>query len=110
MVREQIKKTASLLRCRDIRLQPPYLSTAMATRVKTDADTEIPCTMPLILQTRLPKGHPDDRRDAVSGLKQQQELISKVGVALKGIHKPTKRPGAPERPEGFVASVLLSAT
>lgn len=66
MVREQIKKAASPLRCCDIRVPPPYLSTAMATRVKTDADTEIPCTMPLILQTRLPKGHPDDRRDAVS--------------------------------------------
>lgn len=65
----------------------------MATRVKTDADTEIPCTMPLILQTRLPKGHPEDRRDAVSSSKQQQELISKVGVALKGIHKPINTPG-----------------
>lgn len=30
----------------------------MATRVKTDADTEMPWTMPLILQTKLPNGHP----------------------------------------------------
>lgn len=35
-----------------------YLSTAMATRVKTEAETEIPWTIPLILHTRLPKGHP----------------------------------------------------
>lgn len=39
-----------------------YLSTAMATRVKTDADTEMPCTVPLSLHTRLPKGHPAHRK------------------------------------------------
>lgn len=52
-----------------------YLSTAMATRVKTDADTEMPCTVPLSLHTRLPKGHPAHRKrqTAVSGL---QELTS----------------------------------
>lgn len=41
-----------------------YLSTAMATRVKTEAETEIPWTIPLILHTRLPKGHPE-RKQAV---------------------------------------------
>lgn len=34
------------------------LSTAMATRVKTDADTDTPCTKPLILHTVLEKGQP----------------------------------------------------
>lgn len=34
------------------------LSTAMATRVNTEADTETPCTNPLILHTTLEKGHP----------------------------------------------------
>lgn len=43
-----------------------YLSTAIATSVKTEADTEMPWTMPLILQTKLPKGHPVDKRDALS--------------------------------------------
>lgn len=52
-----------------VQIPPLYLSTAIATRVKTDADTEIPCTMPLILQTRLPNGHPNDRKDAVSWFK-----------------------------------------
>lgn len=41
-----------------------YLSTAIATRVKTEAETEIPWTIPLILHTRLPKGHPG-RKQAV---------------------------------------------
>lgn len=41
-----------------------YLSTAIATRVKTEAETEIPWTIPLILHTRLPKGHPE-RKQAV---------------------------------------------
>lgn len=35
-----------------------YLSTAIATRVKTDADTDTPCTKPLILHTVLEKGQP----------------------------------------------------
>lgn len=30
----------------------------MATRVKTDAETDIPCTKPLILHTVLEKGQP----------------------------------------------------
>lgn len=30
----------------------------MATRVKTDADTDTPCTKPLILHTVLEKGQP----------------------------------------------------
>lgn len=48
--------------CDDWRRRLSYLSTAMATRVKTDADTEIPWTMPLILQTMLPKGQPGGDR------------------------------------------------
>lgn len=36
----------------------PHLSTAIATRVNTDADTDIPWTMPLILHTTLPNGQP----------------------------------------------------
>lgn len=51
-----------------VKLQQLYLSTAIATRVKTDADTEMPWTIPLILQTRLPKGHPVERKDAFSWL------------------------------------------
>lgn len=35
-----------------------YLSTAMATKVKTEAETDIPCTSPLILHMLLPNGHP----------------------------------------------------
>ena len=36
------------------------LSTAMATRVKTDAETLMPCTRPLILHTVLVKGQPEE--------------------------------------------------
>ena len=35
-----------------------YLSTAMATKVKTEAETDIPCTSPLILHMLLPNGQP----------------------------------------------------
>jgi hypothetical protein len=35
-----------------------HLSTAMATSVKTDADTDMPCTKPLILHVALSKGQP----------------------------------------------------
>lgn len=35
-----------------------YLSTAIATKVKMEAETETPWTIPLILQTMLPNGHP----------------------------------------------------
>lgn len=44
--------------------EAPYLSTAIATRVKTEAETDIPWTIPLILHTRLPNGHPG-RKQAV---------------------------------------------
>ena len=36
-----------------------YLSTAIATKVKTEAATDIPWTKPLILHIVLPKGHPE---------------------------------------------------
>lgn len=47
-------------RCRNYRLdlELTYLSTAMATKVKTEAATDIPCTSPLILHMLLPNGHP----------------------------------------------------
>lgn len=35
-----------------------YLSTAMATRVKTDADTDIPWTRLLMVHVIWPNGHP----------------------------------------------------
>lgn len=35
-----------------------YRSTAMATKVNTDAETDTPCTKPLILHTILEKGQP----------------------------------------------------
>lgn len=37
---------------------PTYLSTAMATSVKTEAETDMPCTRPLILHMVLSKGQP----------------------------------------------------
>lgn len=37
---------------------PTYLSTAMATSVKTEAETDMPCTRPLILHMALSKGQP----------------------------------------------------
>lgn len=43
---------------RSVTTTTPHLSTAIATRVNTDADTDIPWTMPLILHTRLPNGQP----------------------------------------------------
>lgn len=39
------------------------LSTAMATKVKTEAETDTPCTKPLILQTALEKGQPVDKTE-----------------------------------------------
>lgn len=38
------------------------LSTAMATRVNTDAETDTPCTKPLILHTVLEKGQPVEKK------------------------------------------------
>lgn len=38
------------------------LSTAMATRVNTDAETDTPCTKPLILHTVLEKGQPVEQK------------------------------------------------
>ena len=40
-----------------------YLSTAIATKVKTEAATEIPWTKPLILHIAFPKGHPEREKD-----------------------------------------------
>ncbi len=34
----------------------------MATSVKTEADTDIPCTIPLNLHTKLPKGQPAEEK------------------------------------------------
>lgn len=39
------------------------LSTAMATRVKTEAATDIPCTKPLILHTMFEKGQPEEKKE-----------------------------------------------
>lgn len=35
----------------------------MATRVKTDAETDAPCTKPLILHTALEKGQPVEKTE-----------------------------------------------
>lgn len=44
-----------------------YRSTAMATRVNTEAETDTPCTKPLILHTILEKGQPGKKaKDAMS--------------------------------------------
>lgn len=40
-----------------------YRSTAMATRVNTDAETDTPCTKPLILHTILEKGQPGKKAE-----------------------------------------------
>lgn len=90
-------------------IQPLYLSTAIATRVKTDADTEIPWTMPLILQTRLPKGHPVDRKDIVSWFTAKTTHHYKQQFTyefrLKQIHS-RKHIGAQLELKGFAAICL----
>lgn len=40
-----------------------YLSTAIATKVKTEAATDIPWTNPLILHIVLPNGHPEKKME-----------------------------------------------
>lgn len=50
-------RTPCRMRCQDPPI-PTYLSTAMATSVKTEAETDMPCTRPLILHMALSKGHP----------------------------------------------------
>lgn len=42
-----------------------YLSTAIATKVKTDAATDTPWMNPLILHIVLPKGHPEREIETV---------------------------------------------
>ena len=41
-----------------------HRSTAMATRVKTEAETEIPWTIPLSLHTTLPNGQPARHKES----------------------------------------------
>lgn len=55
--------SASLMpELRDMMILPwHYLSTAMATKVKTEAETDMPWTIPLILQTMLPNGQPGEK-------------------------------------------------
>lgn len=53
----------------------------MATRVKTDADTDTPCTKPLILHTVLEKGHP------VGGEKQTSKKQAPSGKAHKTVNR-----------------------
>jgi len=50
----------NMLRGGSIPMSPTltYLSTAMATSVKTEAETDMPCTRPLILHMALSKGQP----------------------------------------------------
>lgn len=42
--------------------QSTHLSTAIATRVKTEAETEVPWIRPLILHTTLVNGQPVNKR------------------------------------------------
>lgn len=54
----------------------------MATRVKTEADTDTPCTKPLILHTVLEKGHPVEKSHKGSAQYSSWKLISNSGVIV----------------------------
>lgn len=59
----------------------PHLSTAMATRVNTDADTDIPWTIPLILHTALPNGQPVEWHEKLLHVKKFKRALKSTSFS-----------------------------
>lgn len=70
----------------------------MATRVKTEAATDIPCTKPLILHTVFEKGQPEEKKEetwtnATLTLKKIQFCL--IQVAIRSVKRQKVEAGVP---------------
>lgn len=63
---------------------PSHLSTAMATKVKMEEETDMPCARPLILQMLLLKGQP--RREQVSRATSWTSAVPRQAVLSHCLH------------------------
>lgn len=68
--------------------QTTHRSTAMATKVNTDAETDTPCTKPLILHTILEKGQPGGKKNLIIQSSQTCALTETIGC----VHQPDLDP------------------